>query len=248
MIIDCHVHIGKTEKTERFFTFDSYLDIMNKYKIDKSIVMPNVSNNVSSSFLNDEFLSEFKKLSEIEQSKFYPFLLIDPNDMQTKNQVINNITIIKGVKYHPSVTSTICSDIKTYSIFESFLDKFVILVHCGRNWRSHIKYLLDAAKDFKNLTFIAAHMGGNATDLIEEALNSIEKSKLDNVYIDISTSKLPWLIEKAILKIGDDKILFGSDEPYGDTLVTKYCLRISSITTSSSEKILYKNVKRILGD
>ncbi|OQB39842.1 MAG: hypothetical protein BWY04_01513 [candidate division CPR1 bacterium ADurb.Bin160] len=43
MLIDSHVHIGKSEKSERFFSFDSYLKIMKEYSVDKAIVMPNVS-------------------------------------------------------------------------------------------------------------------------------------------------------------------------------------------------------------
>jgi predicted TIM-barrel fold metal-dependent hydrolase len=247
MIIDSHVHIGKTEKTERYFSFDSYLEAMKKYLIDKSIIMPNVSSIIKSRLLNFEFLKKYDELTKLDKNKFYPFLLIDPNDDLTKKEIQDNLNKIKGVKYHPSITTTLCTDKKVYSIFESFPDNFIILVHCGRNWRSHISYILKAASDFKHLNFIAAHMAGNATDLIEEALNLINNSKLDNVFIDISTSKLPWLIERAIQKIGDDKILFASDEPYSDTLVTKYCLSLAIMTKESYDKILYKNILSILG-
>lgn len=248
MIIDSHVHVGKTEKSERFFSFDSYINIMKKYSIDKAIVMPNVSSNIRSSFLNFHFLNNYHELTLSNKNKIYPFLLIDPADEFIKKQINDNIKTIKGVKYHPSITTSVCTDKQLYSIFESFPNNFIVLVHCGRHWRSHISYLLKAASDFKNLIFIAAHMGGNATDLIEEALNLIGDSNLENVFIDISTSKLPWLIEQAVWKIGDDKILFGSDEPYCDTLVTKYCLNLAKITEASEEKILYKNIISILGD
>jgi predicted TIM-barrel fold metal-dependent hydrolase len=50
MLIDSHVHIGKTEKTERFFSFDSYLELMKEYSVDKAIVMPNVSSDIRSYF------------------------------------------------------------------------------------------------------------------------------------------------------------------------------------------------------
>jgi predicted TIM-barrel fold metal-dependent hydrolase len=248
MLIDSHVHIGKTEKTERFFSFDSYLELMKEYSVDKAIVMPNISSNIRSSFLNYDFLDRYNELTFSNRNKFYPFLLIDPKDDLIQTQIQKNLNKIKGVKYHPSVTTSVCTDKQVYSIFESLPNNFIVLVHCGRHWRSHISYLLKSASDFKNLIFISAHMGGNATDLIEEALNLISEFKLDNVYIDISTSKLPWLIERAIWKIGDDKIIFGSDEPYGDTLVTKYCLSLAKITKDSTEKILYKNVISLLGE
>lgn len=248
MIIDSHVHIGKTEKSERFFTFKTYLELINKCNVDKAIIMPNVSNVISSIKLNDNFLTDYNNLLESEKNKLYPFLLIDPNDPLILDQIFNNLNLIKGIKYHPSITTTTCTDENIYNMLNKLPDNFIVLVHCGRNWRSHISYLIKAAEDFKNLIFIAAHMGGNATDLIEEALNLLNKSFLKNIYIDISTCKLPWLIERAIWKIGDDKILFGSDEPYGDTLVTKYCLSLATIKKESYEKITYKNVLRILGE
>jgi len=248
MLIDSHVHIGKSEKSERFFSFDSYLKIMKEYSVDRAIVMPNVSSDIRSYFLNFDFLSKYNELTLSSKNKFFPFLLIDPKDESIHKQIQDNLKQIRGVKYHPSVTTSVCTDKQVYSIFKSLPNNFIVLVHCGRHWRSHISYVLKAASDFKNLIFIAAHMGGNATDLIEEALNLIHDSKLDNVYIDISTSKLPWLIERAIWKIGDNKILFGSDEPYGDTLVTKYCLSLAKITKDSNEKILYKNILNILGE
>lgn len=239
MIIDSHVHIGKTEKSERFFTFESYSNLMKEHKIYKSLVMPNVSSDIKVFDLDLKFLEEYEYLDNKE--KFYPFLLIDPSDKFSFPLVCSNYNKIKGVKYHPSITETTCMDPRLYSFFEELPNNFIILVHCGRHWRSHISYMINAANKFHHLIFIAAHMGGNATDLIEEALNLIEKSNLQNIYIDISASKLPWLIEKAISKIGSDKILFGSDEPYGDTLVTKYCLDISKITKEEKDKILYKN-------
>lgn len=248
MIIDFHVHIGKTEKFDRFFSFEEYLEIMDQEKIDYTIAIPNVSSIVKSSDLNKEFLHNFENLSDINKNRFIPFLLIDPNDSITLFQLKTGfgIGLIKGVKFHPSICQMKVNDsnFEGYIKFTSFYH-IPMLIHCGRHHISHISYIIDVAKKHPKGIFIAAHMGGNSADLIEESLDLLSKEKLDNIYLDTSANKLPFLIEKAIKKIGSQKLLFASDEPYADVRMSKYCIKISNITENQKKDILYGNARKL---
>lgn len=248
MIIDSHVHIGKTEKIDRSFTFNNYLVLMIEHKIKNSVVMPNISSIVKTSNLNDEFLYEFKQLSDFDKKRFVPFLLVDPNDSNTILQLRRFVSegIIKGVKFHPSI----CQMKVNHEDFEIFVEytslfKIPMLIHCGRHHISHISYIVDVAKKHPEGIFIAAHMGGNASDLIEESLNILKKEKLQNLYLDTSANKLPFLIENAVEMIGSEKLLFGSDEPYADVRMSKYCIEISNITEKQKKDILYDNARKL---
>ena len=95
-----------------------------------------------------------------------------------------------------------------------------------------------------NINFIAAHLGGNASDLVCEAIKLLEKETIDNIYLDTSAIKLPWLIETAIEKLGHDKIIFGSDEPYADLRVCKYCIDIAEVNRKGL--ILAKNILTLI--
>ena len=244
MIIDSHVHIGKTEKTNRYFTFDGYYILMKKYGVDESIVMPNLSSVIKTENLNKEFMKNLLDLSKSIDFCFYPFIIIDPREIETLNQISYFRDHIYGVKFHPSISETLITDYKM-DIFMTNIN-VPVLVHCGRNRLSHISYLIQTAKRFKNINFIAAHMGGNATDLIEEAIQLISKEQLDNMWLDTSAGKLPWLIEEAVNKIGSEKILFGSDEPYSDTRIGIQCVELAEISDEDKEKIFYKNIKELL--
>jgi len=237
VIIDSHVHIGKTEKTERFWTFKGYAEFMEEIGIDKTVAMPNISSNLSSLELNDNFLNEYTSLTKELQDKFELLILLDTRDDPMK--YLSNIKLdAVGIKYHPSVTRIPIND----KCLDEFIDltidrKWYTLVHCGRDDISNIRYLIDIAKRKKHARFVAAHLGGNAGDLVENALNSINKNRVTNIYLDTSNGKLPWLISKAAEKIGKDKILFGSDEPYADVRVEKYIVELGEF----QENIFSKN-------
>jgi predicted TIM-barrel fold metal-dependent hydrolase len=91
-------------------------------------------------------------------------------------------------------------------------------------------------------------MGGNASDLIEEAINLISSSKCDNIYLDTSAVKLPWLIEEGIKVLGNSRFLFGSDEPYSDLRIGKYCVELSKLNRFDQRKIFYLNAQELLGE
>lgn len=235
MIIDSHVHIGETEKSKRFWTFQGYAELMGQVGIDKTVAMPNISNNFTSIELNNELLNEYSKLSKDMQDRFELLLLFDPRDNLIK--YLNDIPIdVVGLKYHPSVTRVPVNDKSLDEYIElSEYKKWYILVHCGRDPVSDIDYLIVMAKKYPKSRFVAAHLGGNAGDRIERALNHIVSNKVDNIWLDTSNGKLPWLISTAIEKVGKDKILFGSDEPYADVRVEKYIVDLSGEFSVFSE-------------
>ncbi|MGD2072613.1 MAG: amidohydrolase family protein [Candidatus Thorarchaeota archaeon] len=244
MIIDNHVHIGDSEKTRRAFTLQQYFKFMVQVGIDYSLVMPNVSSITKSSVLNKEFIINYKK-SKLKKF-FYPLILIDPKDKNTLLQMREYNDLIYGVKYHPSVSETPLTDESLYPFMEVISEyKFPVLVHCGRHWRSNISYVIKSARIFRSIVFVAAHLGGNASELIEKAIDALYETRCDNIYLDTSAVKLPWLIEKAIKMLGEDKIIFGSDEPYSDLRIGKYCIELCNISKKINDKIFYKNVRSL---
>jgi len=245
MIIDGHVHIGKTEKSERYFTFESYREFAEHNIIGGAVVMPNISNKIKTYDLNYDLLEGASKYKN-SKFKYFPFILIDPFEKLICQQIKRYSKEIYGLKYHPSVNQVEIS----HKELQPFIQKakiyqIPILVHCGRNSFSDIKYVIEACKQNPDVNFIAAHLGGNATDLIEQAIYKISVNKnLNNLYLDTSAVKLPWLIELAVEKLGFDKIIFGSDEPYADLRIAKYCVELCNIDRRGA--ILSKNISKLL--
>ena len=242
MLIDSHIHLGRTEKSKRFFTPQSCLDLMDRCEVDGAIVMPNLSNLTTFSELNSEFIGGLNGYDRL-----YPFLLIDCNDPEVKDQITQYRDVIKGVKFHPSISQVVLSDASMEPILDVVSELGLpVLVHCGRHRKSSICYVIETAEKYENLTFIAAHLGGNANDLIEIALRLLLQAQLDNVYLDTSACKSPWLIERAVEVLGSDKILYGSDEPYSDMRISKYCCELADLAVEVKSKIYSENVRGII--
>ncbi len=101
-------------------------------------------------------------------------------------------------------------------------------------------------KAHKNITFVAAHPGEYAS-----LLRHIERSKLnDNYYLDLSGYGIfrYGALRRLIDKMGEDKILFGSDYPTCNVgMYVGGVLLDRTITDTEKEKIFSQNAKRLLG-
>jgi predicted TIM-barrel fold metal-dependent hydrolase len=246
MIIDFHVHINKSEKLDYFHTFKSYKDLMDKNGVEKAQVMPNPSSLVGVIENNEEFIKSL--LMSEEPERFYPFALFDSREKEKMFAQLERIKKhLSGLKYHGSISEMAISHPSLVDYFHfAEKHKLPVLVHCGRHHKSHISHLIDVAIKFPKVNFIAAHMGGNATDLVEEAVKLLKKKDLPNIYLDTSACELPRLIEMGVKYLGAKKILFGSDEPYKDIRIAKFSIELTEITEEDKRRILYENARELM--
>lgn len=230
-LIDTHVHIGRSTKFSRYWEAEDYLSLMSKLGIERSVVIPNLVDDLSISDVNELFYEE------ITNFRFIPFFMLDI-DNKNAQQLHNYRQSIKGIKYHPSFSRVTvdCLDLQS-------IPNLPLLIHCGRDSLSRVDYVIKAAKENKDRKFIAAHMAGMVPDLIEEALRKIRSSGCENIWIDISAVNLPCMIVYAVEILGDEKIFFGSDEPYQDVMIAKATLEYAKIKTISKERIGFENAK-----
>jgi len=247
-VIDFHIHIGKTEKTRFYCTFDNLQNKISSGEIDKAVIFPNVSSIIKDSELNSKFFHETDNYFDMISSNIYLFLLVDPNDKETLNQIINNQNVINGVKFHPSITRVTADSSRMDPFWEVCkIHHYPVIVHCGRDAISNIIYLITAARKHKDVNFIGAHLGGNATDIIDKSLSILKQEKnLDNLYLDTSSGRFPELIKTAVESIGAERIIFGSDIPYADLKISKLCVEFANIKDSEKELIFYKNAEILL--
>lgn len=173
---------------------------------------------------------------------------------------------IKGIKLHPDYQNTFFDDEKIIRILdEAFKQDMIVVVHAGLDIglpdpiHTGISQILNVINYFGDRAekLVLAHTGG--WRLWDDVLDKIAGR---NVYMDISFSlgstkrktdgsELKLIDDDMLLKIvrkhGADKILFGTDSPWGDhkTMLNKFMSL--PFTHVEQEKILYKNAKRLLG-
>ena len=148
----------------------------------------------------------------------------------------------KGLKFHQcwfsiSIKSKIFTETATWAI----KNDLPIFIHLFSD--SEVKMLIEHKINNLRSIIIVAHLFG-----LELFIKS--KTKFKNLYFDISTYQVTSdkRVLKAINYFGAEKILMGSDTPYGKDNLKKNIDRIRSLDISTKEKelILGENMKRLL--
>ena len=239
MIIDFHAHIGESEFLRHHYGLKDYRRLMRQEGIAEAVVMPNISKRTQPRDMNHTLREEIKS---VNTDDCHMLILVPGTDKDDWAKPV------VGVKFHPSIMRITTTDPSMQVYWECCerMNLFV-LVHCGRNRASHIGHLILTAKKWPRVRFIGAHLGGNATDLVEKAVDLLAKERLDNVWLDTSAAKVPYLIALAVNRLGADRVLFGSDVPYADLRISKSCVELAPLTDGQREAVFYGNARAMLG-
>ena len=253
MICDTHVHLAPLGLTKvlppknipayrevREMSADSYLKAADMCGVRYAVVFPHIFPEISAT----EGTKYIIKTAAEHPNRFVPFLRIDE-----KIEIINEFSAqIKGIKEQFLLTKHV--DIKNFfPTYELMQDKGLVLIsHPSTNCR--ISRIAQISDNFPKLKIILAHSGRafNAPrDIIATEVGR-ELYKYPNVFFDTSTVLEPEAIGKLVSTVGGERILFGSDLPFGEekTLLDSYRAEIKAITdirlpSSEKDKILSKN-------
>jgi len=189
--------------------------------------------------------------SKLVDKHFIPLGALHP-DMETEH-IKDEIARISelclyGVKLHPDFQNFKLAGDKAHKIFDA-LQGFCkpILVHTGdkRMDNSHPRYMVEIAKDYPHLQFIAAHLGGWS-----QWEHAEEYSSVQNVMFDTS-STLSFLDEERareiILGLGVRRFMFGTDYP-----MWQYNTEIDKVlklgfSQAENELLFYENAAKLFG-
>lgn len=236
MIIDAHTHVGEWFKTFKGeLATQSLLQVMKEAGIEKAVVMG--TDKDSRIF---PFVKKYRKT-------FYHFCFARPDldgDFQIFKEGFED-ELVDGLKIHPSVIRLRATDekLKPYLKFcENH--KLPVLIHCGA-WQevASFRFAIEAGKA-QNGPVILAHMGGKYRNIQFECLEALEGSP-DNIFVETSSCYVPWILEKAVSVVGDDRIVFGSDFPFYHPGVSLKVVELAEISGHAKRKILSENIVRL---
>lgn len=129
---------------------------------------------------------------------------------------------------------------------------FPVLIHCGsaRQERPYDLYPSGVETFIRllpDVPVILAHMGGRSMEMREgESLSSLP----ENVFIDTAMSAERQELadfERLAADFGPERVLYGSDFPYGSQKAAIDYIRKSSFSESEKEAMLGGNALKILG-
>ncbi|MBR3289961.1 MAG: amidohydrolase [Clostridia bacterium] len=271
MIIDIHTHVfpdAIASKSVAFLTekaagavhastdgtLNGLKKSMRKSGVDVSVVQPVVTRPSQFDSIN-RFAAEINGRDGV-----YSFGGIHPDD-ETPQEHIAAIRALglRGVKLHPDYQGVMIDDPRNIRLIRLAVETgllvmthagfdvgFPELIHCPPPAAKRmLEAVYGADRSRVEPRIILAHLGGY-TQLDEVAAYLAGEP----VYLDVSFA-LPRVEPEAVLRLirahGADRILFGSDCPWGDQADFVARMRALPLSDAEREAIMGGNAKRILG-
>ncbi|MGY5875955.1 MAG: amidohydrolase family protein [Candidatus Thorarchaeota archaeon] len=242
-VADAHIHICEDDwrfGIDLVFSWNDLKDLFTSGQLDRALVMPMLSNTEDSREVNRVFFEELQR--QEHKDSIWAYYWPHPNEVDFEFAARDNVA---GIKFHPSISQVTIDNAP--DVVKAARDNGKpLLVHSGRNMKSRIEYLLTVRRKEPDGTYIAAHLGGLANELILAALDRIDSlSNIDGLYLDTSGCMNPKIMKRAIDVMGEDQILWGTDLPFFNLDISRYVLSKTDINDSTIKKILYDNVVKV---
>lgn len=200
--------------------------------------------------------SDIKSASEKDRG-IIPFTGIDhTKEYDFESTLAKDVTSgARGLKLHPTIQRISLTDKRTFDAVEAFAPhKLPVLFHCGISSyylgkeRSKenpqygaIGYAKELVEAFPNVSFIAGHAGLFEVDDVMAVLGDHK-----NVWVDTSFQP-PEIIRKLIKTFGPEKVLYGSDWPFGSRLTSIKSVKQACKGDKELErKIFFENAAELM--
>lgn len=252
--------------------FRELLRKMDNHNISKSIIVPFPS--PAGQFNKDSPWYDIENHQLINASHYskrlIPFPAVNPNDKQSVKNIKTFLTFgIKGIKISHQIPMNFSIDkLINHPLMKIVQDNnLIIMLHIGTGKErgadkvnGTLEHAIKVAKHYPNVKFIFCHLG-RLHEAILDALN------LENVFMDTAGLALwnkwtqfialnplelfrnstPISVIEQLFKLGyEDKLLFGSDEPYTSYEAEIGNIEKASIPEKAKNKIFYENIKNLL--
>ena len=261
-IIDMHVHIYPTtlarrammvanrehEDFEKLPVKENLWKRMEEEQVALSVVQHVTSKPATQTDVN-RFAREIVRNNVISFGGLHP----DCENVQEEIEILNDMRMA-GIKFHPPFQKVDLTDERYIPMWKHINHLgFPVLIHCGRarvegefdlfpsGVAKFIRYLSD-------VPVVLAHMGGRSGRPEEER---ILFDFPENVYIDTTMSaerQDPADFERLVSAMGPERVVFGSDFPYGTQKAAIAFIKNSSFSEAEKAMMLGGNARKILGD
>ena len=261
MIIDFHTHAfpddlaGKAVsglgcnsklKPSHDGTIDGLLKSMDEAGIEKSVILsiatkPSQTENIINWCL------------KIRSGRIIPFASIHPDNVNFGG-IIGRIKNegIRGIKLHPMYQDFYADDERLFPVYEKIAKENLILIfHSGfdiafpEDGRASVERILRVYEKFPELKIVASHTGG--WKMWEKVLKLIAGK---NIWLEISMT-LKYIDDPAtfygiVRDHSPDKILFGTDAPWGNQKEDVKAVKELNVFSTLKEKIFHENARALL--
>lgn len=238
-VSNAHVHVGTVPGLRLRFNLKDLTRIMDKWRIGHALVFSShVRPDLETSHII-KAMNNDRRLYGLVRS--HPPNYSTPGFLKWFTRLLQENSRVVGVKLNPSTEKHKVTETLYAPTLEILNDQeAVLLLHCGR-WveMSGWQYGIEIANKYPKIKVILAHLGGTHPDLSFEAIAA--SKEISNIYMDTSQTRQIDVIRHAIQELGSDRILFGSDMPWGDYVQNLIGIVQLALPETVMNKILRQN-------
>ena len=233
--VDLHTHIGSFGGWANVScTDDELVKSMRYYNVEKSAVY----------FTDNELVRRaVQKYPDELVGCYWP----NPHDKDAAERVRIALTDwgFKGVKLHPLFQAFLPNDKIVHPIVEEARRaKVPVLIHTGHAPFSLPWSVGELVESFPDVKIVMLHMGNGHGVYMEAAINVAKK--MDNLYLETSRMPNGSKIREAMNVVGKDRVMYGTDIPFGDPVVEIVKGTALGMSEEENELYFYSNAKSLL--
>ena len=233
-IIDSHTHLGQFPLFNVQLNIEEMIKIMDKYEIEKSIVF---------SLPNEITLEAIRRYP----NRVNGLVWVNPYEGERATKIIEEYIKrhgFKGVKLHPLIDAYLPDQPIVYPIIDLAAKyKFPVLFHSGHPPWSLPWHFHNLAQTYPDVKIVLGHMGHGHIVYINGAIEVAEKN--DNIYLETSGMPMHTKIKEAAEKIGVERILYGSDMPFGHPAFEIEKVKVSGLGEEELRRVLRENAIKL---
>jgi len=235
MIVDCHNHIGY--RKGEYFSADEMISWMDNAAVDMCVVFAQLE-----AIDNDYVAASVQEYPD----RLIGWIVLDPWEYGAEEELSRCVTELglRGLKLNPSRHGFALDRHNLLDpIFQICAKKNLpILSHGASDLFSMPAKFESMARAFPDVTLIMAHMG--LPDAFHTALRAAKK--YPNLFLN-TAGVPPAAIAKAIAAVGAEKILMGTDAPWGRFELSIEAVKRATSDPVERELIMGKNILSIIG-
>lgn len=266
-VVDAHIHMGGRPRRERFdaeksgvagrayyysYSGEQVVQAMDAAGVDTVVGFPmgGFSSEYDYSDQNDMIAASMKEFP----GRIIGFCRINPNVGEKSACAAIDRYIkdcgMRGIKLHPEIDHFSLEERLLAPIFDKARDHRVpIIFHSGNTQNTDPLAIGELASQYPKVPVILGHMG--CTTATRQAATAA--ARWENVFLETSAvSRMSHPFAPAVLKVGSEKVLYGSDHPYSPfqmeiEKLVKYAIPYTGWTATDLKRILGGNLRRLLG-
>ena len=240
MIIDCHMHMGKSDHLGEYYCLNSItapeyiIKIEDVAGVDKAVVFSDTTKDPA-----------IRNRGIAEACKRYPDRLIpfcrmncnEPNALELLVEAVEELGA-KGFKFHSRgghPTPEMMKRIIEYDI--------PMIIHTNDDVGP--LELTNLVKEYPDATFWIAHLGSFYFNYNYQQAAIYLAERFGNVYLETSFG-LHENLKEAVTRVGPEKMIFGSDGPAFHPAVERERIEVLGLSSKDKDMILGENVRKML--